>query len=1315
MPAIQFEEAVNRIMSKAGLDRGDAIAQLRSLRDDGTLDETAIPDLNHGLAYESMASMGTGFVKGAYDTAMTPVRKFADILGGKDSMAQFVPPSTESSEHEPAPVSEAAGSMAGAMPYFQTLGAATEGLPLIGGAGMFKQMLRGGLEGYPLSKMGLFGDMSTPAAMITGAVTPPVTSALMYPVKRALGSFSDMLAKSAAKKSAGTVPESVAKPVEEHVPASFTDLMRSVAGLPPEGEEAASGAPAEKEPTAHEQTLQAAEQERSQHYGAQPKPAQSANIGATFDIPPAEPKKPGYLMTADEKLKLKDREPIGTMTVREGEPFQSEFMRPVQSRGGSRVYYDYRNTEAASAQARALNIDNPHVIHVDTTGEEGLREAVRQAYPDSERVLDAIDNAQNPREAAIEALGRYARKNGHDAIVLNTPDPRENVILHYKNFTPSWQDDMAEPGWENKGPKKKVISADKPKVNAQVVKQQVEQDTQRVQAQAEFKENVQTSDPITHSENKRAVESPDMFDPEINHELDAAEPMRRKPAAWFRLPSNVSDHPGWKSYISDLFDMRRRMYGQVRRQFENSFRRIVGDMKPEEYDTLVQAIEGLQRDHETLELKQTRPDIDPAINEKAKRFRVGITDRMYQTITGNDPKTFAILEDHGLPHTRPQMERLRMLQNGTVLKNASTAEINAASRLKGMLNFDHTHDLDWKPIEGYFMHRPIDNERAYLEDLINKSQEYSKLGLQNQDTEFASKYAQDAVKRLKELDVELQAADTRRLPARDSFPRRHYAGPINQARDPKLASFKYKTDVPGVGSDYIQTALAKRYNDYMLARTKQLIASFPDMTPAMKDYVTTYVNTVRGARGFRGDALTADTINALGRAATRLTGKAFEPLDAGDIHHMVSAIMDFQFMSKLAITPLRFPIINLTHSITTTWSDVGSGIYAKALMRVLSDPESAVKCGMAAGIITDRSSFLDEVGSRVGTMPGPVRRVLGATSAFAEKLRYLVDYEAALEQYRRGEISPAVTTFVKEKAGRTELQAMREYARAHVDTLQFRQGIENKPLAFSGSSLSRLATQFRTWSVNLAAYTGNVIKSGDVARMARLGTALTFFGGLPVWVGGPTLFKVIRRELLKQGIDMPEQNGLQVLADQFGLQDSIGQVSLYSLQDPYSVDVAAKLALEKDPGGLLGPTFGSVIDLASSEYKNFMQKGSPSLAPVEQFISPQIRAALEASGELANGGVFGPDGTIEVNRPWAAGAIRGLDLSQSARSQRYNYIEDIAAAMESGNAELVRSLQKQAEANGIQVNKKFTEAVKSVAMRHKKAGKVSSWQELMGN
>ena len=121
-------------------------------------------------------------------------------------------------------------------------------------------------------------------------------------------------------------------------------------------------------------------------------------------------------MTAEEKLKLKDREPIGTMTVREGEPFKAEFMKPVPSRGGARVFHDYRNPEAASAVARPLAIDKPHVIHVDSTGEEAYREAVRQAYPDSTRVLDAIDSAHESEEVAVEALGRFAKNNGHDAV-----------------------------------------------------------------------------------------------------------------------------------------------------------------------------------------------------------------------------------------------------------------------------------------------------------------------------------------------------------------------------------------------------------------------------------------------------------------------------------------------------------------------------------------------------------------------------------------------------------------------------------------------------------------------------------------------------------------------------------------------------------------------------------------------------------------------------------------------------------------------------------------------------------------------------------
>ena len=139
--------------------------------------------------------------------------------------------------------------MAGAMPYFQILGAATEGLPLIGttakaaakeakfgpslfGPNPFRSMIRGGVEGYLAGKAGLFGDMTDTGAAVTGAVTPLVMGPLSYPLRKGMTMFSNILAKAAAKKAAGTVAESAAKPVEAATGPQFSDLLRGVAGLP---------------------------------------------------------------------------------------------------------------------------------------------------------------------------------------------------------------------------------------------------------------------------------------------------------------------------------------------------------------------------------------------------------------------------------------------------------------------------------------------------------------------------------------------------------------------------------------------------------------------------------------------------------------------------------------------------------------------------------------------------------------------------------------------------------------------------------------------------------------------------------------------------------------------------------------------------------------------------------------------------------------------------------------------------------------------------------------------------------------------------
>ncbi len=265
-----------------------------------------------------------------------------------------------------------------------------------------------------------------------------------------------------------------------------------------------------------------------------------------------------------------------------------------------------------------------------------------------------------------------------------------------------------------------------------------------------------------------------------------------------------------------------------------------------------------------------------------------------------------------------------------------------------------------------------------------------------------------------------------------------------------------------------------------------------------------------------------------------------------------------------------------------------------------------------------------------------------------------------------------------------------DYGMAATDILQFRLRAEGKPQAFVGGAGRRLAGQFKQWPSNLATLYKNVIKNGDPAMLARAAGTIYFLGGATAMTGGELLYNPLRNELLKHGYILPRETGFQQVANQLGFGGHLENVDILSLRDPIGLPRDAKAV----PSWIAGPTIGSLYDL----WRNIdeSQGDSSKVAKsVLSAVSPQLRAAVDAAEEFRHGGVTSPTGHILARRPMSSVVIRGLDLSPSVKTQRYQFKADIITALENHQVEAAQQLMKQARTKGIMFGKADSREIRS--------------------
>lgn len=1037
--------------------------------------------------------------------------------------------------------------------------------------------------------------------------------------------------------------------------------------------------------------------------------------------------------TPQVKLARQVNEPTGTATMRAGQPFTAESHNVVDAqREGLKVWAEPESKLGKLGKPGKVKFTNPLIVETQHTGPQAFVDVAKQLWSRSPKTIAMLDAAKDQVGMAQELIARSAQRGGYDAVSISTPKLEDNVMIDLRDFKPTrhaeeW-DIQRTPGHQVQGKGAtggkpqgpfRLPPGVKPEGGPQAVSGKLLDELRKAASGAEDAIPEREASEAGFDRQSRAALHDDVsrMGPEWTAASHTVNEASLEPLARFRPIAFAIDHPDFHGAMGKALKAATDSDKLIKRT-RDAFAAIEKTVPKGEFDELHRALTGLTYD-DNDKLVQTAVNVDGRHDAAARLLLNNVVTPAYEYLTNVDMRAALTMRRFGLAFTRKQFERLRLIQavedspEREKLFASRTPptreELIVADRTKGMLNYDDTHDLTVEPGKGFLSFYAVENEREKVLDAIKflegqKAAGYAPTGHASL-TAMLDKYQ----KRLEWIDSQIEHEEKRPLPSRDYVPRHKEFAPLKASTDSAARPLWPEMDVEKLFGKYIAGVADKRQSDVVLSEVRRLL-KHPDFQDAyVKNYLTDWGNAVRGSRGHWGDRSFANAWNtSLGRAgAPKVT--------ASQVHSATSFVMNGMSWTKLFLSPVRFPFINLTHLFTTLYPVVGEKTFARAFAEVLANPKRWFAEAADAGAIRGESDWLREVADPQTTaVKGRwARKWLSATYA-TENFRRAVAYRAGLLT-EPADRSVLVKAFDRRPgAYATPLEESRAYARGLTLTTQFETSMINKPLHFSGNPLKRLVAQFRTWPSSLGSLYADMLKQKQWGSLVRGMATLSFFGGLPAVMGGPEIYGRVRDHVLREtGQVLPDQTGMQYAVDALGFQGTpIGEVlgaNLYSLHDPFAL-------VPPNTEGLLGPSIGTVVSTIRDVDTAAQNEDYDGVAKaVLGGVSPQARALIEGADEFFNDGkIFGANGQLEMQRPYMARWMRGLDMVPSARSIHYQDMHDLASAVESGNQATVQQLRQKAMRDGVVLNKKFWDGVKQIVKSRSKRHTNTStiWSQL---
>jgi hypothetical protein len=562
-------------------------------------------------------------------------------------------------------------------------------------------------------------------------------------------------------------------------------------------------------------------------------------------------------------------------------------------------------------------------------------------------------------------------------------------------------------------------------------------------------------------------------------------------------------------------------------------------------------------------------------------------------------------------------------------------------------------DLGYIP--GHFTHFPVKSYRNFLDDEITRvaklARDLPKDDPLSVDYRHHLSVLNEQLNKISHVDDQLAAVRYQRLPNGGYF------GPMDEARVAKKV-WGYKKDYNEVMEDYVDGSMRKVFLDRYMPIAKKVVEREPNQ--ALKQYAFDYVTAQRGALASKRRIFLNESFAQL-----------FPNPEMGykGVAKAVDYITRFQYMTKIGLSWFRFPFVNATQPLLTTYPLVGGKHFLQGYFDAMTKPE-LWKEAKTQGVIfeaTLRKGLIEALGRK--TM-GKTERVLGAPARLSEELNRVVSYAAGKRQGMQMGL---------------EGEKLVNHAVKVVDRTQFLYHKEALPLIMSTSPAGRLIFQFRTFTMNYINYMNTIIKEKNWPALARAAGALGVLSGssaIPF-----NLWDETRKGLMrKAGVDIGDFNPVESASEMMGISPP---VNLGKSMEPFNIPSSIYQ--------LLGPTVGPVFETffkvmakpedAGETLQRFFEGISPPVTAYSRaFTSPIARAEKTQTSPL--GRVIGKRSVPEM-----------LFTRPSTETYRKQVIELMANAYAGGRADIAGKLMAEGRRKGLTLDMMDMRQAKQMGMR----------------
>jgi hypothetical protein len=373
----------------------------------------------------------------------------------------------------------------------------------------------------------------------------------------------------------------------------------------------------------------------------------------------------------------------------------------------------------------------------------------------------------------------------------------------------------------------------------------------------------------------------------------------------------------------------------------------------------------------------------------------------------------------------------------TFSPNVRAAAIEHLKLTDRIWNMAKAADPNIGYITGYMTHFPVKHQKNVLVDEVRRLQQSIKDATEVGATRNAGELKAQLINiqnRLGQVDILDREMAIQRAKI---IPGGKYFGPLNETRRIPTGIVddeRFRRDYMGIMEDYVHGAFRKIFLDRYLPQAKELIKRIPQA--AIREYAYDFVTAQRGSLGARPRTFMTEALHNL-----------FPNTDPLIINRTFSRVVDevtrFQYLAKIGLSWIRFPIVNMTQPLLTTYPLVGEKVFALALKDTLNPKmwEIAKKAG-ATFEPTVRRAISESYGRH--SKFARLQAVISTPATWSEQFNRTLSFSAGIHQGRELGLKG---------------QRLVDHALNLVDRTQFIYQKEALPLFMTQSSMGRLIFQ----------------------------------------------------------------------------------------------------------------------------------------------------------------------------------------------------------------------------------------------------------------